>query len=160
MKPDFATLKKHHYSSEEGQSNYLDRIDLYKEIGYDEAALVKQDGGYNNTCAVRMSLALLATNIKFGGRLRIKAGKYKGKMIEPGAKLLADQLAIAIGKPQIFTKPATLKNQLWHKKGIIFFFKIDGYGGGHIDLIEPATTGYQCHSHCYFSCKEVWFWAL
>lgn len=51
-----------------------------------------------------------------------------------------------------------LKNQ----KGLIFFWKITGYDGGHrhIDLIESSNGTQLCNSHCYFNCTEVWFWAL
>lgn len=160
MKLRFEALKKYHYSSQRGQSNYLGGEDLYSTIGYNIDNLVKQNPGYENTCAVRLSLALLAMNVKFEGRLKIKAGPYKGKMIEPGAKLLADQLRLALGKPQIFREPDKLKTQIWHQRGIIFFSKIVGYGGGHIDLIEPDNANPVCHSNCYFTCEEVWFWKL
>ena len=160
MKPRFNTLKKHHYSSHKGQSNYLNGDDLYLSIGYNINNLVKQNPGYENTCAVRMSLALLAAGIRYSGRLKIKDGPYKGKMIESGAKLLADQLIQSIGKPQIFREPAKLKKQIWNKRGIVFFSKIVGYGGGHIDLIESDNSNPVCHSNCYFACEEIWFWEL
>ena len=83
-------------------------------------------------------------------------------MIEPGAKLLADQLrkSLYFGKPVIFTNPKNAAVQIGNKKGIIFFWKIVGYDGGHIDLISTTSRQQMCHSDCYFECKEVWFWEM
>lgn len=157
MKPSFSMLKKNHYSS-----NIVSGYDLYKEIGYDYATLQQQNSGYINTCATRMSLALIKSGVKFDGRLTIKDGNWKGRKIEAGAKLLADQLSRpgVFGKPVIWRDSDKFKAELGNKKGVVFFWKITGYDGGHIDLIEPTTAGAICNSHCYFSCKEIWFWEL
>lgn len=161
MKPQFSTLKKNHYSSNQFGNNFLDAGAVYKEIGYDQDNLIKQNPGYVNTCATRMSLSLLKSGITFGGRLRVKEGPLKGKTIEPGAKLLADQLSQPglFGKPKIF-KPEEFLRRMTGKKGVVFFWKIAGYGGGHIDLIELSNASAVCHSHCYFSSREIWFWEL
>lgn len=90
MKPLYSTLKSKHSSSNELNLSYLDKKKLYEEIGYDIDNLVKQNPGYENTCAIRMSLALIKAGISFTGRLQVKSGQYKGRTIEPGAKLLAD----------------------------------------------------------------------
>ncbi|MBL1259899.1 MAG: hypothetical protein COB33_005115, partial [Thiotrichaceae bacterium] len=63
--------------------------------------LIKRNPVYVNTCAVRVSLALLKTGVSFTGRLPVKEGDFKGKKVEAGAKLLADQLM----KPDAFGKP-------------------------------------------------------
>jgi hypothetical protein len=162
MKPLYYTLKGNHYSSEPGSADYVSGEDLYKEMGYDLSALMAQNAGYANTCAARMSLALLKSGVSFTGRLKVKAGDHKGKLIEPGAKLLADQLykKSVFGKATIFTDAASAAAKIGTKKGVVFFWKITGYDGGHIDLVEPATSTQVCHSHCYFNCKEVWFWEL
>lgn len=160
MKLKFATLKKHHSSSNITDADFLDAEQVYSSIGYDLNTLIKQNPGYENTCAVRMSVALLTSNIIFTGRLPIKTGALKGRMIEPGAKLLADQLLKVLGRPQIWHDAAQAKNDLLNKQGIVFFDRISGYGGGHIDLIESSKDGLVCHSHCYFNCKEIWFWKL
>jgi hypothetical protein len=148
MKPAYSTLKSHHNSSDYNNSSYVSAQTLYEGIGYKLDQLLKQNPGYANTCAVRMSLALLKSGVTFGGRLKIKAGDHAGKLIEPGAKLLA------------FSSPATAQTRLAGKQGVVLFWKIDGYGGGHIDLIESSNSALLCNSHCYFSCKEVWFWPL
>ena len=92
MKPIFSILKSNYYSSNELQSNYKSGTDLYAEMGIDHEKLIKQNPAYVNTCAVRVSLALFKTNVPFVGRLPVKSGKFVGKKIETGAKLLADQL--------------------------------------------------------------------
>lgn len=159
MKPQYGTLKGNHYSSNQHSADFVDAEALYKEIGYNHSDLVKQNPGYINTCATRMSLALLKSGISFGGRLKIKSGTFEGKSVEPGAKLLADKLLHIFGRPQIYQPNEFLKSPT-NKRGVVFFWKINNYGGGHIDLIEISNTGALCHSNCFFSCKEVWFWAL
>lgn len=161
MKPTFNVVKDNHYSSNKANSNYRDATEVYSEIGLDVETLLKENPGYENTCAVRMSLALKKAGVAFHGRLPIKAGKLKGGAVEPGAKLLADQLAQRhiLGKPQIY-KASEAPAKLSGKQGIVFFNKISGYGGGHIDLIETSNGVQVCHSNCFFASKEVWFWEL
>jgi hypothetical protein len=122
---------------------------------------VRDDPAYVNTCAVRMSLALLEAGVKFAGRIRIRSGPHRGQHIEAGAKLLADQLArpAVFDRPQLL-EPVTASRRIGSRRGLIFFHKIRGYGGGHLDLIEPRTRIAVCASHCYFDCKEVQFWEL
>ena len=161
MKPTYARLRQHHYSSNELATGFVDADSLYKEIGYGYQDLIQQNPGYVNTCAVRMSLALIKAGVDCAGRLRIKDGAYRGRTIEPGAKLLADQLARpgAFGKPNVLA-PRDAMARLSGKKGVILFWKISGYGGGHIDLIETTNAVPVCNSACYFSSKEIWFWPL
>ncbi|WP_068638334.1 T6SS effector amidase Tae4 family protein [Thauera butanivorans] len=161
MKTTFATLKSNYYSSNELQGNYVSGADLYAEMGIDHDDLIRQNPAYVNTCAARVSLALLKSNVPFAGRLRIRKGPYEGRLIETGAKLLADQLAKpgVFGRPELLP-PASAPSRLNGKKGVILFWKIAGYGGGHIDLIEPSTTGQVCNSGCYFQAQEIWFWPL
>lgn len=114
-----------------------------------------------NTCATRVSLALLKTGISFAGRLPVKAGPYKGKKVETGAKLLADQLMRpdVFGRPELF-KPSEFLSKVGSRKGVVLFWKITGYGGGHIDLIDIQSKVAVCNSACYFQSKEIWFWEL
>lgn len=162
MKPSYQTLKKYHYSSEPANPNYLSGAAVYEEIGHKIEDLIKQDKGYANTCATRMSIALIKSGVTFTGRLKIKKGTYKERKIETGAKLLADQLALktVLGKPEVITDTSTAAAKIGARKGIVFFWKITGYDGGHIDLIETSNKLQMCNSHCYFDCKEIWFWEL
>jgi hypothetical protein len=157
----FSTLKSNHYSSNLRSLDFKDQTEVYKEIGYDYETLVKQNGQYENTCAVRMSLALLKSNIHFDtpvSRLKIKEGPYKGRFVATGAKTLADELRKRNSLGQPLTE-ATAKKAIKTMSGIVLFHRIPGYGGGHIDLIE---SGNLCHSNCYFSdgLGELWFWPL
>ena len=79
MKPSFATLQSHYYSSNELQRNYVGIDKLYSEIGIDHENLLKQNPAYINTCATRVSLALLKSGVSFVGRLSVKSGKFQGK---------------------------------------------------------------------------------
>lgn len=161
MKPTFKALSDNYYSSNINSTKYVDGEDLYSEIGYKQADLIKQNPGYVNTCATRVSLALLKTGIPFTGRLPVKAGPYKGKRVETGAKLLADQLMRpdVFGRPELF-KPSEFLSKVGSRKGIVLFWKITGYDGGHIDLIDIQNKVAVCNSACYFQSKEIWFWEL
>lgn len=161
MKPAYATLKRNYYSSNELAAGFVDAEQLFSEIGYEQKKLVAQNPGYVNTCAVRMSLALLKSGVSIKGRLPIKSGHLKGKYVEPGAKLLADLLAAPglFGRPKIYT-PENFIKSVNGKKGVVLFWKIAGYGGGHIDLIDVANLTATCNSACYFSSTEIWFWEL
>lgn len=161
MKVNYALLKSQHYSSDRSSPRFLSGEDVYKEIGYSLDILMKQNPAYENTCATRMSLALIKAGVRFSGRLAIKSGPYKGRMIETGAKLLADQLSRqpVFGRPDVFP-PSAAALRITGKRGVILFWRIDGYGGGHIDLIEASTDLFLCHSACYFSSTEIWFWQL
>lgn len=57
-------------------------------------------------------------------------------------------------------RPKNVMTRLNGKQGVFLFWKITDYGGGHIDLIETSSTVHVCHSECYFSSKEIWFWSL
>ena len=147
MKPTYSRLKSNHYSADDTRTNFKRPELVYSEIGYDAIKLIRQNPAYRNTCAVRMSLALLKTNVPFTGRIKIKAGKFKGKYIEAGAKLLADQLMKprAFGKPSVY-KPANFKRKALGQKGVVLFHRISNYGGGHIDLIEPSNSSFMFSS--------------
>jgi hypothetical protein len=161
MKPAYQTLKQNHYSSNTASESYVSEWDLFDELGYDYDALYKENPAYANTCAVRMSLALLKSSVPFSGRLRIKTGVYKGRYFEPGAKLLADQLCnpVAFGRPSIMPA-ASARRSLVGKKGVVLFWRVEGYGGGHIDLIDAMNSTYLCNSSCFFASREIWFWPL
>lgn len=79
-KPSFATLRANHDSSDRTQAaRFVDGETVYKGIGYDMADLLKQSPAYENTCAVRMSLALMRSGVAINGRIKIKSGPLKGR---------------------------------------------------------------------------------
>lgn len=156
----FAVLQANHHSSDRMQSaRFVDGETVYKDLGYDLESLKKQDPGYENTCAVRMSAALLLSGVPITGRLRVKASPLKGRYIEPGAKLLADQLSRTLGRPQVLM-PSEASKKLEGQQGVVFFWKMPDYAGGHIDLIQVHNSSAICSSACYFNSKEIWFWSL
>jgi hypothetical protein len=147
---DFATLKRNHYSSDLTGSNFKKAEDVYAEIGYD---LSKLDDKYRNTCALRMSLALLKSRVPFQrpvSYLQIKSGPLKGRFVGTGAKTLADVLVrSSLGKP---LTDAKARKAMRDHKGIVFFYAWPDYStGGHIDLIEPTTAARILPAHLYFS---------
>lgn len=118
MKPLFSILKDNHYSSNPSSSSYKSAEDVYNEIGYDYAKLVEENPAYVNTCAVRMSLALLKSGVVLTkGSLRIKAGTYKDKCVHTGAKVLADELVNIFGNQKWYTNIAKAETELLSKKG-------------------------------------------
>lgn len=157
MKPTFATLSNN-YSSNRTVSLEA----LYKEIGWDDLI---ENSAYANTCAIRVNLALIKSGINVRGRMAIKKGPHKGKLIEPGqAKLSAVLAEIPLfGVPEKF-KSADAEKGIGHRRGIVSFWRIPGYlndRGGHIDLVSPTLGGIQiCGSSCFWNSQEVWFWEL
>lgn len=159
MKITYLTLSKNY-----SRKKLVEKDQLFEEIGWD--SLIK-DQTYSNTCAIRVSLALIKSGVPIQGRIPIKKGKFKGKFIEPGQAKLANQLATKayLGKPKIF-KPKDINKVVGNKHGIIVFWKIPGYSignslGGHIDIISPSDGGHwECGSACYMDAAEAWFWEL
>jgi hypothetical protein len=67
--------------------------ELWRWIGHSDKIL---DSQWRNTCAVRMSLALLGAGIHLpAGFLKIEAGKYRGEYIEIKQEVLAAYLSKA-----------------------------------------------------------------
>ena len=159
MKPSYSILKLGHYSSNANNPSFKEASAVYTDIGYDPD-YADRNPGYENTCAIRMSLALLSVGMVFEGRFPVKAGRFKGRSLEQGAIRLADKLRHPdlLGKPEVFLNHRGAIQKIGNRRGIVFFHTIAGYGGGHIDLYEPVET---CNSDCYFSgAREIWFWPL
>jgi hypothetical protein len=140
----------------------IDHDALFKQLGWDD--LIKNED-YANTCATRVSLALIKSGIAIPhGRLAIKAGPFKGKLIEPGQ----DKLSHTLAQPTMFGLPEKFATRLSEagigmRSGIVSFFHlIPGiYEHGHIDIISPNLGGIrECGTDCYWTSKEVWFWPL
>lgn len=50
---------------------------VFTEMGLNYQGLMRENPAYENTCAVRMSLALLKSGVSFAGRMTIRNGPYK-----------------------------------------------------------------------------------
>ena len=76
MKPAFIKLREN-YSSVAA----VDQAALFGEIGWED--LIGKDS-FANTCAIRVSLALIKAGVQIKGRMAIRKGPFKGALIEPG----------------------------------------------------------------------------
>lgn len=154
MKPLFSVLKSHHMGRRVTPSEVYESIGHAPEMAFDQM--------WANTCAIRMSIALIASGIKIRpGRLRIKAGRFKGEMVEPGQRKLSDFLVREIGSPEKYKNGSDAQNAIAWRHGIISFFRLHGTNQGHIDLVSVVDwPDVRCNSSCYWDSAEVWFWPL
>ncbi|APA68117.1 T6SS effector amidase Tae4 family protein [Janthinobacterium sp. 1_2014MBL_MicDiv] len=156
MKPAFITLREN-YSSVDA----VGQVALFGEIGWED--LIDQEN-FRNTCAIRVSLALIKSGVRLKGRMAIRKGPFKGALIEPGQARLSHMLAspALCGAPEKFCRATALAG-VGQRQGLVAFFRIPGYldgAGGHIDILLPSAGSKECGSACYWDCGEVWFWEL
>lgn len=77
-------------------------------------------------------------------------------------------LTLILSKTSMFGQPEKFKSGehekgIGNRSGIVSFFHLmpGVYENGHIDLVMPQAGGAKkCASDCWWSSKEVWFWAL
>ena len=154
MKPPFAVLRQHYPASEK-------REDLYPELGW--ADLVSKPA-FEDTCAVRVSIALLRSGVAIPGAwLRINNGPLKDKMVQPRQGDLSRTIVRMWGKPEKFKGTIQAHDIIGNRTGVISFFRVYGAAtdGGHIDLVWPAGNGFhKCARSCFFTAAELWFWEL
>lgn len=152
--PRFAVLKANHM----GRDFLAPQV--YESIGYPPDMAL--DPTWGNTCAIRMSIALIAAGIRIqSGRLKIKAGRFTGELVEPGQRRLSEFLARALGQPEKYRGGPAARNTIAWRRGIISFFSLHGTNQGHIDLVSVVDwPEVQCSSSCYWDSVEVWFWPL
>lgn len=163
MKPPFAVVRMHFPDTDS-----VSREELYQWIGYPENIT---DPGFYNTCAIRMSLALLGAGFPNPGTYPIKSGKYRGRMIETGQRRLSNWLVRHLGDPEKFKSGSEAERAIRSRKGIVSFFSIYGDQNpqGHIAIvaIDRWGTYVRCGNEidgtatgCYWSSRKVWFWPL
>lgn len=158
MKPSFYAVSQAYPRKPEYQ-----KAQLFHMIGWDDLI---NNGNYDNTCAIRVNIALASAGMLIPGRMRIKAGKLKGRSIEPGQGRLAHLLTrpSMLGAPEIFRGNNEARKGIGSRKGVIAFWNLYSTptnGQGHIDLVSPAEGGFNlCAGACYFDAKEIWFWPL
>lgn len=149
---------KNNYSSKQT----VKQAELFKEIGWDD---LLGKTAFENTCAIRFSLAMIKSGITIpNARTAIKSGLHAGKRIEPGQGKLSLILASTsmLGAPEKF-RNGEYEKGIASRSGIVSFFHlIPGiYEQGHIDIVSAPDGGAKrCGSECYWTSKEVWFWAL
>jgi hypothetical protein len=133
--------------------------ELWRWIGHTEN---RHDPAWKNTCAIRMSLALLGAGVPLShGYLVVKAGKYRNRRIEIKQEVLADQLVRLWGEPEKFAT-ALIREAVGSRRGVIRFVGLWGPFDpqGHIDLIAPDVWHrLMCEGgHVYTHAVECWFW--
>lgn len=158
MRVPFSVLAKHYPRKRD-----VSAAALFRELGWDDLI---GNPAYENTCAIRVSLALIRSGVTIpGGRMAIKKeGPLKGKMIEPGQAKLSAILTRSsmLGKPQKFSGPRAFM-EIESRSGIVSFFRLTPgvYEGGHIDIVSPMVGGASaCETGCYWTSAETWFWPL
>jgi len=163
MKVPYANLRMHFPDTDS-----VGRDELYHWIGYSENI---NDPNFYNTCAIRMSLALLGAGYANPGEWPIKAGKYKGRAIETQQRRLSAWLTRHIAQPEKFNGGQEAERAIGDRRGIVSFFSIygDALPQGHIAIVAKDRWGryLRCGNEidgtatgCYWSSREVWFWAL
>ena len=85
----FATLRKHFPDTQS-----ITPDELYHWIGYPENI---GNPNFLNTCAIRLSLALLGAGFPNPGAWPVKAGKFKGRKIETRQRRLGLWLVGQLG---------------------------------------------------------------
>lgn len=162
MKVSFAVLRMHFPDTDS-----VSLEELWQWLGYPEHI---GNINFSNTCAVRMSMALLGAGFPSPGAYPIKAGKFKGKMIETRQRKLSAWLVRHLGQPGKYKSGIEAQKAIGTKRGIISFFQLHGPtdNQGHIAIVgadkwqtfrcgperEDSPTG------CFWNSVEVWFWPL
>jgi len=117
---------------------------------------------FPNTCAIRMSEALVKTDAKFLDKFKISAKNKCPHGYIRGAQDLGAILAktSVLGKRDIgWSAQANGKPpaDAIGKTGIVCYMNIPGYGGqGHIDLWNKKVPVGQA----YWKAKTIWMWEL
>jgi hypothetical protein len=163
MKPPFATLRSHFLDTDS-----VAREELFHFIGRPELI---SDANFSNTCAIRLSLALLGAGFPNPGDWPVLGGKYKGRAIETRQRRLSNWLVRDLGQPEKYASGQDAESKIGARHGIISFFSIYGDANpqGHISIVSRDRWGVymRCGNEidgtptgCYWSSREVWFWPL
>jgi hypothetical protein len=162
QRPYYQDMKNAHEATKNAPFGGRDAEELFASLGHNRSTLGEQ---FHNTCATRMSLALLKTGVNFEGRIKIKKGVFTGRMFDPGAKTLADSLrkSDALGEGQYFygvNKAEKARAALKNEHGVILFHRVypnvSGIPGGHVDMFDPS----QINDDYFDTASEIWFWKL
>lgn len=155
-KPAYTLLRKNYPAPTEVLSKQL-----WGSIGHPEKA---SDPQWQNTCAIRLSLALLGAGMVIEpGFLEVKSGKFAKRMLAITVVGLSDYLTRQWGEPEKISG-ALAWERIYNRMGVIRFVQLWGPFDpqGHIDLIGPTEKNRvaECAGACFFHAVEVWFWEL
>lgn len=118
---------------------------------------------FPNTCAIRLSEALVASNpgwlavFRASGKNVCPHGYVRGA--QDLASILASSVGFGIYDFGIDDPGGVVPAQIRSKQGIVIYMDIPTFpdGQGHIGLWNKETG--QC-SEAYWNAKRVWFWGL
>lgn len=127
-------------------AQHRSRLALFRQIGWENRV---DNPHYENTCAIRMSVALIECGVHVDGSDSILVGRYKGMKIETSRARLAGQLSSPayLGAPRRIDIPNLEDLVTWAEQGIISFDETAGYDGGHIDLLRNTWLASTFDSH-------------
>ncbi len=141
--------------------------EIYQWIGHPENI---GNPNFENTCAIRLSLALLGAGFPSPGTYPVRAGKFKGRTIETSQRKLSNWLKGQLGPPEQYKGGGEARKEIGKRHGIISFFKLHGETDrqGHIDIvmIDRWNEYLRCGNNnddaggCYWDAVDVWFWPL
>ncbi len=113
------------------------------------------DGPWDNQCAIRMSIALIASGLDLN--------TFKDHMCAHGhargAQALADYLHWKIARPKIMTG-SEFQLGVAQKTGIVFFKNITGFRGGEGDHIDLWNKDRAKGEEYASTSSQSWFWEL
>jgi hypothetical protein len=172
-------LAAHHHSSSDHHhsSHPAGKVPPVSLLWYgypdteDNGAVRTQLGGecdnpeYVNTCAMRLSMALLNAGISLPAHhhnlFTVKAGNgaFKGKNIALRQHELSDYLVHLWGHPQVFQHQSNnaVPAAMTKMAGVVSFFDIPGFRHGHGGHIDVFYLGNVRHAG-YFNSKTFWLW--
>jgi hypothetical protein len=151
MKPSFALIDR-------GYPHKIKREVLYDDLGWPD---LKVHPKFEDTCAIRMSVSLVAVGEPLTGWLKIKAGPLKGKSVEPSQAKLSRWLKERWGQPEVFSSKDEARGGIGARTGVASFWGLHGTPQGHIDIVKPDGNGFHtCAMSCYFESREIWFWPV
>jgi hypothetical protein len=104
MKTSFSLLRSHFLDTDSVQ-----RDELFHFIGRPELI---PDPNFYNTCAIRLSLALLGAGFPDPGSWTVMGGKYKGRGIETRQRRLSHWLVSHLGKPESYNSGREAENKM------------------------------------------------
>lgn len=153
--------------------------DIHPESVHDCPYIHRKDPININTCAIRMSEAMVIAGGLIASREAIaaltdKAGNGKGKLlgklgyranlcphgIARGAGDLADFLRQQWGAPTFAwaaRKETTPPEEVLGQTGVVAFIKLPDFAGqGHIDLWNDTSAV----GHDYWNARNIYFWKL
>ena len=154
-KPIYGVVRRNYYHPDR-----VKRPDLFAEIGHPELARIP---AWANTCAIRLSLALVKSGVAIPGRMVIRSGKLKGKRIEQNVVRLGGYLTTLYGKPEEWDNGSDASAHIGTRRGILAFYALYGLAtdeSNHIDLVSPAEGSEKCVNACYWRARRFQFWPL